>query len=168
MVLVETRFASFRLLRRMAKCAVEFGVDIELGPDGRVRVIGSIITDSLAVPAESTKNGEAETQAEAAIKLSDTPTEVPEFATGPPYGHRRLARDYWSLQQMAYELSVSRWTLWRAARSNLPGFPAPHIVSRRIYWRKTELEAIESAMMFFRGRCEFDRQRQAERIATSK
>lgn len=78
-----------------------------------------------------------------------------------PLRGRRLREQCLSLTETAYELAISRWTLWRASRSDLPDFPAPVIVSRRVYWTKTDLERLEAAIMFFQGRCVFDRQRKA-------
>lgn len=95
------------------------------------------------------------------------PTAPPPAATPiePPLRGRRLRQECWSLTETAYELAVSRWTLWRAARSDLPDFPQPIVVSRRLYWRKRDLERLEAAMMFFEGRCAFDRNRKATRSA---
>lgn len=52
----------------------------------------------------------------------------------------------------------------RAARSDIADFPAPVIVARRVYWEKAKLEALEAALMQFRGRCVFDRKRRHEKV----
>lgn len=65
------------------------------------------------------------------------------------------------------DLGVSRWTLWRAAASNIPDFPAPTRVGRQLFWKKSEMDALEAALMRFRGRCVFDRARQyAKKVKT--
>jgi predicted DNA-binding transcriptional regulator AlpA len=75
-------------------------------------------------------------------------------------------KDYLPLKAVADDLGVSRWTLWRAAGSEIEGFPAPTRVGRQIYWKKSELEALEAALMQFKGRCVFDRQRKRRKLVT--
>ncbi len=48
---------------------------------------------------------------------------------------------------VADDLCVSLATLWRARRSNLPGFPAPVIVRNMVFWRKADLGKLEDALM---------------------
>ncbi|HCK83001.1 MAG TPA: hypothetical protein DHW63_00270 [Hyphomonadaceae bacterium] len=72
-------------------------------------------------------------------------------------------KDYLPLKAVVEDLGVSRWTLWRASRSGIVGFPNPTKVGRQIYWRKSEMDALEAALMRFDGRCAFDRRRQHER-----
>jgi predicted DNA-binding transcriptional regulator AlpA len=69
-------------------------------------------------------------------------------------------KDYLPLKAVVEDLGVSRWTLWRAAASNIPDFPAPTRVGRQVFWKKSEMEVLEAALMRFQGRCAFDRQRQ--------
>lgn len=71
-------------------------------------------------------------------------------------------KDYLPLKAVVEDLGVSRWTLWRAAASNIPGFPRPTKVGRQIYWKKSEMDALEAALIQFKGRCVFDRTRQHE------
>lgn len=68
-------------------------------------------------------------------------------------------KNYLPLKAVVEDLGVSRWTLWRAAASDLPGFPKATKVGRQIYWKKSEMDALEAALMQFKGRCVFDRQR---------
>jgi len=72
-------------------------------------------------------------------------------------------RDYLPLKAVVEDLGVSRWTLWRAAASGIPDFPKPTRVGRQIYWKRSELEALETALLRFEGRCAFDRKRQHEK-----
>src|SRR5690349_18306839 len=72
-------------------------------------------------------------------------------------------KDYLPLKAVVEDLGVSRWTLWRAAASNIPDFPAPTRVGRQVFWKKAEMDALEAALMRFQGRCAFDRQRQHSR-----
>lgn len=68
-------------------------------------------------------------------------------------------KDYLPLKAVIDDLGVSRWTLWRAAASDIPGFPKATKVGRQIYWKKSEMEALEAALIQFKGRCVFDRER---------
>lgn len=72
-------------------------------------------------------------------------------------------KEYLPLKAIVEDLGVSRWTLWRAARSDIPGFPKPIKAGRQVYWKKSELDALEAALLRFRGRCAFDRKRQHEK-----
>lgn len=74
-------------------------------------------------------------------------------------------KDYLPLKAVANELGVSRWTLWRAARSDIADFPAPTIVRRRVYWKKSQFEALEAALLQFQGRCTFDRKRRHQKFS---
>lgn len=72
-------------------------------------------------------------------------------------------RDYLPLKAIVEDLGVSRWTLWRAARSDIPDFPKPIKVGRQLFWKKTELDALEAALLRFEGRCVFDRKRRHQK-----
>jgi predicted DNA-binding transcriptional regulator AlpA len=72
-------------------------------------------------------------------------------------------RDFLPLKAICEDLGVSRWTLWRAAGSNIPDFPPPTRVGRQIFWKKAELEALEAALLQFKGRCVFDSKRRHEK-----
>ena len=71
--------------------------------------------------------------------------------------------DLMPLKRVADELGVSRATLWRARRSDLPGFPAPLIIRRLVYWRRADLRRLEDALMLYQGRVRFERGRDAQR-----
>lgn len=70
--------------------------------------------------------------------------------------------DLMPLKAVVQDLGVSRTTLWRAARSDIAGFPAPTIVRRLVYWRRDELERLEDALMRYRGRVKFEQGRNAQ------
>ena len=72
-------------------------------------------------------------------------------------------KNYLPLKAVVEDLGVSRWTLWRAAASDIAGFPQPTRVGRQIYWKKSEIEALEAALLRFKGRCVFDRKRKHEK-----
>lgn len=72
-------------------------------------------------------------------------------------------KDYLPLKAVVEDLGVSRWTLWRAASSGIDNFPKPTKVGRQIYWKKTEMDALEAALLRFEGRCAFDRKRKHEK-----
>ena len=73
-------------------------------------------------------------------------------------------RDYLPLKAVCDDLGVSRWTLWRAARSDISDFPKPMRVGRQVFWKKSEIEALEAALMQFQGRCVFDRNRRQLKV----
>jgi hypothetical protein len=64
---------------------------------------------------------------------------------------------------VADELCVSITTLWRARSSKLEGFPPPVLVHGAVFWKKAELEQLEEALLKFKGRGVFERNREAER-----
>nr|WP_281719649.1 hypothetical protein [Nitrosomonas nitrosa] len=72
-------------------------------------------------------------------------------------------KNYLPLKAVVDDLGVSRWTLWRAAASDIVGFPQPTRVGRQIYWKKSEIELLEAALLRFEGRCAFDRKRKHEK-----
>jgi hypothetical protein len=61
------------------------------------------------------------------------------------------------------ELGVSRNTLWRASRSGIVGFPPPVVVRRLVYGRGRDIEKLEEALMSYKGRVVFERERSAKR-----
>lgn len=71
----------------------------------------------------------------------------------------RMDADLVPLKRVAAELSVSRATLWRASRSNIPGFPAATKQRGRSFWRREDLPALEMALDVFQGRGAFERAR---------
>ncbi len=72
-------------------------------------------------------------------------------------------KEYLPLKAVVEDLGVSRWTLWRAAGSNIPDFPKPTRVGRQVFWKKSEMDALEAALMQFKGRCVFDSNRKHEK-----
>jgi hypothetical protein len=67
---------------------------------------------------------------------------------------------------VADDLCVSLATLWRARRSNLPGFPAPVIVRNMVFWKKADLGKLEDALLHFEGRGKFEQERErSKRVA---
>lgn len=155
-------------MRRVAACALELGVRLKLNPDGSLEVLGpfaaSVVGERLE-PATAIVAADSPTSSELEC-APETPTETIQASQRePPLRGRRLREQCLSLTETAYELAISRWTLWRAARSDLPGFPEPVVVSRRVYWKKSDLGRLEDAIMFFEGRCAFDRKRKAAQSA---
>ncbi len=61
------------------------------------------------------------------------------------------------------ELGVSRVTLWRARRSGIVDFPAPTLIRRLVFWRRSEIQRLEAALLSYGGRVKFERGRDAER-----
>ncbi len=63
------------------------------------------------------------------------------------------------LKAVVEDLCVSKSTLWRARNSDLPGFPKATIIRRQVFWKESELGALEDALILFKGRAVFDEQR---------
>lgn len=72
-------------------------------------------------------------------------------------------RDLIPLKVVAEEMGMSRASLWRARRSDIPGFPEPTIIRQLVYWKKSDLDKLETALMHYRGRIAFERNREASR-----
>jgi predicted DNA-binding transcriptional regulator AlpA len=68
-------------------------------------------------------------------------------------------KDLVPLKAVAEDLCVSKSTLWRARQSNLPGFPEPTIIRRQVFWKRSELDALEDALLQFKGRSVFEEHR---------
>lgn len=70
---------------------------------------------------------------------------------------------------VAEEVGMSRTSLWRAARSDIPDFPTPIVIRRLVYWKRQDIERLEAALLSYKGRVNFERGRAAqERIAKLK
>ena len=65
--------------------------------------------------------------------------------------------DFIPLKRLIAQLGVSRATFWRVSRTS--GFPAPVKILGRIYWRGSDLAAMEAALDRFQGRGVFERER---------
>lgn len=166
--LVANRCPSEVVIRRLAACALELGVRLKLNPDGSLEVLGPFRVSAVAERVESASAIVTANLAPNPERTGapETPTEIIQASQRePPLRGRRLRQQCLSLTETAYELAISRWTLWRAARSDLPDFPQPVVVSRRVYWKKSDLGRLEDAIMFFEGRCAFDRKRKAAQSA---
>lgn len=70
------------------------------------------------------------------------------------------------LKAVTLALGVSRTTLWRALRSDIPGMPAPRIIGRRVYFRRSDLPRLELALDGYEGRRVFET-RHAKASATA-
>lgn len=67
------------------------------------------------------------------------------------------------------ELCVSAPTLWRARSSGIESFPRPTIIGRLVFWKRSDIEALEEALLRYEGRGAFERKREAaRRIAVLK
>lgn len=80
----------------------------------------------------------------------------------------RIPKDLVPQKVVAEDLCVSLVTLWRARKSNLPNFPAPIVIKNMIFWRRTDLEKLENALLRFRGRSEFEKQRKTDTVAAAR
>jgi len=75
--------------------------------------------------------------------------------------------DYLPQKAVADDLGVSLATLWRARNSDLPGFPKATIIRGRVFWKPSELQTLEHALLQFRGRSVFEEHRaHASRVQT--
>lgn len=78
-------------------------------------------------------------------------------------------KDLVPFKAVAEDMGMSRASIWRARKSGIPGFPEPVVIRRLVYWKKTDLTALEDALFRYRGRIAFEREREASRkIATLK
>lgn len=64
---------------------------------------------------------------------------------------------------VAGDLCVSLVTLWRARRSEIPGFPEPIFLRNMVFWRKSDVSQLEDALMKFEGRGKFEQRRVGDR-----
>lgn len=65
------------------------------------------------------------------------------------------------LKRVAEEVGMSRTSLWRAARSDIADFPAPVVIRRLVYWKRQDMERLDAALLRYRGRVKFERDREA-------
>lgn len=79
----------------------------------------------------------------------------------------RLPKDLLPQKAVADDLCVSLVTLWRARKSNIPGFPEPVMFRNLVCWRKEDMEKLEDAVLRFRGRVEFERGRKTQKMAAA-
>lgn len=79
----------------------------------------------------------------------------------------KLPKDLLPQKAVADDLCVSLVTLWRARKSNIPGFPEPVMFRNLVCWRKQDLEKLEDAVLRFRGRVEFEKGRKTQKAAAA-
>lgn len=72
-------------------------------------------------------------------------------------------KDLLPQKAVADELCVSITTLWRARSSKLEGMPEPIILGGAVFWKKSDLSQLEEAVLKFKGRGVFERNRNEER-----
>jgi predicted DNA-binding transcriptional regulator AlpA len=72
-----------------------------------------------------------------------------------------MNNDFIPLKRVAAELGVSRATFWRVSRS--VDFPRPTRIRGRVFWRKHDLPAMETALDAFQGRSAFERIRRQDK-----
>lgn len=66
------------------------------------------------------------------------------------------------LKQVLEEVGVSRTTLWRALRSGIDGFPKPTAKSGRVFWKRSQIAALDAGLGAYKGRGQFDTRRQQQ------
>jgi len=71
------------------------------------------------------------------------------------------------VKEVIEELGVSRTTFWRA-RAGLHDFPEPLKIGGLLYWRPSQLDAVEQALNRFRGRCKFEAARRHTKLVTAR
>lgn len=67
------------------------------------------------------------------------------------------------LKRVLDEVGVSRATLWRALKSNIEGMPGPTMMRGRVFWKRSEIGAVDDALGAFGGRGAFERARRSQR-----
>jgi predicted DNA-binding transcriptional regulator AlpA len=80
----------------------------------------------------------------------------------------RVLKDLVPQKRVAAELGVSRSSLWRAMRSDIAGFPAAIVVRSRLYWRQSDLPALQAALDKFRGRKAFEQKRRHAKAVAAR
>ncbi len=79
----------------------------------------------------------------------------------------RIPKDLVPQKVVSEDLCVSLVTLWRARKSNLPNFPEPIVIKNMIFWRQKDLARLEDALLRFRGRAAYEKQRRVEKAAAA-
>jgi|CXWL01.1.fsa_nt_gi predicted DNA-binding transcriptional regulator AlpA len=65
---------------------------------------------------------------------------------------------------MLTRLGLSRTSVWRAMHSNMPDFPKPVIIRRKVLWNADDVARIASCMERYCGRGEFDKARRVSKL----
>lgn len=71
----------------------------------------------------------------------------------------RIPKDLVPQKAVAQDLCVSLVTLWRARQSGIADFPEPVVHRKMIFWRKSDVQQLEDALMRFEGRGKFEDER---------
>jgi hypothetical protein len=154
--------ASDEYIRRALELALEYDVALRLTAHGDVEVLGRLG----ASPREATvpeQEGLPQPSPAVVDAVEPTPVRQVKCLVGEGFQLQRAIRrqDLVPKKCVAYEMAVSETTLWRALKSDLPDFPQPVVIRKKVYWRRADLPALEDALMYFQGRGVFERQRKA-------
>jgi predicted DNA-binding transcriptional regulator AlpA len=144
-------------MRCAAELAQAHGLAVRLGADGSFEIVGRLChpDKALTVAVESFAGRKIELAKPESVR-SEAP---PDQSLSIQRAIRN--RELMAMKEVAYEVGVSIVTLWRASRCNLPGFPAPIVVRRKVYWRRSDLAILEDSLMYYKGRGDFERRRGA-------
>ncbi|MEZ5994699.1 MAG: hypothetical protein R3C25_03015 [Hyphomonadaceae bacterium] len=143
-------------MRCAAELAEAHGLAVRLYADGSFEVVGRLSS------AEKAPVGVTERVAGRGVELARPQLVSAEASLDQQSFSIQRAirtRELMAMKEVAYEVGVSIVTLWRASRCNLPGFPAPIVVRRKVFWRRSELTALEDSLMYYKGRGDFERLR---------
>jgi len=142
-------------MRCAAELAEAHGLAVRLGADGSFEVVGRLSY------AEKAPVGATESVAGRKVELDRPQPVSAEASLDQTLSIQRAirTRELLAMKEVAYEVGVSIVTLWRASRCNLPGFPAPIVVRRKVFWRRSDLTALEDSLMYYKGRGDFERKR---------
>lgn len=72
------------------------------------------------------------------------------------------------LKVVLADLCVSAPTLWRARSSGISDFPPPTIIGRLVFWKRSDLDALEEALLRYEGRRAFERNRALARMLAAR
>jgi predicted DNA-binding transcriptional regulator AlpA len=72
-----------------------------------------------------------------------------------------------SLKDVLRELGVSRATFWRAQNSGIEGFPKPTKRGGAMFWRQSQLPALDLAMDGYQGRNAFEARRKRQKTSAA-
>lgn len=148
--------ASDDAIRRALELALEYDLTLRLTAQGDVEVLGRLG----ASPKANTREREVRPKPLIPAEANDKPAPRQiQCLVGEGFQLQRAIRrqDLMPQKRVAYEMGVSQATLWRARHSDLPNFPPPVVIRKKVYWKKADLAALEDALMYFQGRGVFER-----------
>jgi hypothetical protein len=166
-------------LRRVVEVALEYDVALRLTGDGAIEVLGRLSGQTAPriklrqVPPRRSPPGPLLVETANALSMAPPPPQQPSLPAAHTHPRAEVDQSFVlqralrkneliAMKSAAYEIGVSQVTLWRACQCDLPDFPPPIVIRRRIYWWKKDLNALEDSIMYYQGRGDYERRRDAK------